>query len=260
MITCRLKGGIGNMMFQIAFVEYEGKANNFQTGYWNVEQNFNHLNGNIHHNPDLQHAFEYQKIFKKFNWNRINNPPNNKIDVPFHFEGFVVKDNVLYDGFFQSEKYFPNRDFILELFQPSDFVKDKLKRYDNLFNNTTCSIHVRRGDYLKYDLHVAREMDYFNKGIAAIGDVNKYLIFSDDIEWCKKNFIGDKFIFIENEKDYVELYLQSKCTHNIISSSSFSWWGAYLNNKPNRKIAGPKQWFSKNEPANNIIPDSWITI
>jgi hypothetical protein len=103
-------------------------------------------------------------------------------------------------------------------------------------------------------------MDYFNEGMSAVGDVNKYLVFSDDIEWCKKNFIGDKFIFIENEKDYVELYLQSQCTHNIISSSTFSWWGAYLNNKPNRKIVGPNQWFSNNKPINNIIPDSWITI
>ena len=89
--------------------------------------------------------------------------------------------------------------------------------------------------------------------------MDKYLVFSDDIEWCKTQFVGDKFIFIEQEKDYVELFLQSKCNHNIISSSSFSWWGAYLNNKENRKIVGPKQWFS-NTKRNNIIPQSWITV
>lgn len=259
MITCRLKGGLGNMMFQIAFIEYEGKVNNFQTGYWNVEENFNHLNGNVHHNPELQHAFDYQKIFRKFNWKRINNPPSNKIDIPFHYESFKLNDNVMYDGFFQSEKYFPNRSFILDLFLPTNFVTQQLEKYNHLLEGTTCSIHVRRGDYLKYDLHVAREMAYFNKGIATVGAVDKYLVFSDDIEWCKNNFIGEKFIFIEYEKDYVELFLQSKCTHNIISSSSFSWWGAYLNNKPNRKIVGPKQWFS-NTKHNNIIPESWITI
>jgi|TARA_R110002050_G_scaffold100799_4_gene208694 hypothetical protein len=260
MITCRLQGGIGNLMFQIAFIEYEGMVSGFKTGYWNVDHQINKCNVDVVHNPSLKHADEYLQMFRNFKWPRINKPPSSKINVPFHFETFAVKDNVLYDGFFQSEKYFPNRDFILNLFQPSDFVKDKLKRYDNLFNNTTCSIHVRRGDFLKYDLHVARKMDYFNEGMSAVGDVNKYLVFSDDIEWCKKNFIGDKFIFIENEKDYVELYLQSQCTHNIISSSTFSWWGAYLNNKPNRKIVGPNQWFSNNKPINNIIPDSWITI
>ena len=259
MITCRLKGGLGNMMFQIAFIEYEGKMNKFQTGYWNVEQNLNHLNGNVHHNPGLQHAFDYLNIFNKFQWPRISNPPKAKIDVPFHYQTFKVQDNVMYDGFFQSENYFPNRNFILNLFLPSPFVNLKLQKYEHILKGTTCSIHVRRGDYLKYDLHVAREMDYFNRAMAAVGSVDKYLVFSDDIEWCKTQFVGDKFIFIEQEKDYVELFLQSKCNHNIISSSSFSWWGAYLNNKENRKIVGPKQWFS-NTKRNNIIPQSWITV
>jgi len=259
MITCRLKGGLGNMMFQLAFVEYEGKMNNFQTGYWNVDTNLKHLNGNIHHNPELTHAYDYLKIFRNFNWPRISNPPTTIKDIPFHYEPFKVTDNIMYDGFFQSEQYFKDRNFILSLFLPSTFVNNKLQKYNFILEGTTCSIHVRRGDYLKYDLHVSREMDYFNKGIAAVGPVDKYLVFSDDIDWCKNNFIGDKFIFIEQEKDYVELFLQSKCTHNIISSSSFSWWGAYLNNKPNRKIIGPKQWFS-NTKNNNIIPESWITI
>lgn len=66
--------------------------------------------------------------------------------------------------------------------------------------------------------------------------VDRYLIFSDDIPWCKEHFKGEHFYFIENEKDYVELFLQSKCTHNIISSSTFSWWGAYLNTNLGQRI------------------------
>ena len=92
-----------------------------------------------------------------------------------------------------------------------------------------------------------------------VGEVDRYLVFSDDLEWCKQNFIGDKFIFIENEKDYVELFLQSKCTHNIISSSSFSWWGAYLNKNKDKTVVGPKQWFTV-EKRNDIIPERWETI
>jgi hypothetical protein len=259
MISCRLKGGIGNMMFQIAFIEYEGKMNRFETGYWNVDSQIKKLNNDSVHNPPLKHAEEYLEMFHNFKWHKINKPPICKVNVPFHWEPFKITDNTLYDGFFQSEKYFPNRSFILELFKPSDFVNQRLEKYKEILNGVTCSIHVRRGDYLNYGLHAIREMDYFNKGMGIVGDVDKYLIFSDDIKWCKENFVGDKFHFIENEKDYVELFLQSKCTHNIISSSSFSWWGAYLNTNSNKRVVGPKQWFTY-EKKNDIIPDSWITI
>ena len=259
MITCKLKGGLGNMMFQTAFIQYEGFMGNFKTGYWNINQNLQHLNNEKVHNPKLNHATEYLKIFKNFNWPNIPKPPTHRKAIPFHYESFKVTDDTLYDGFFQSEKYFPNKTLILNLFQPSEFINQQLVKYDNLLKGITCSIHVRRGDYLNYSLHAARDIEYYQKGMDRVGEVDKYLIFSDDLDWCKKNFIGDKFIFIDNEKDYVEMFLQSKCTHNIISSSSFSWWGAYLNNNPKGKIVAPKQWFSNNK-LNNIVPDSWIKI
>ena len=259
MISCRLKGGIGNLMFQIAFIEYEGKMNGFKTGYWNVDAQIKKCNDDKVHNPLLKHADEYLRMFQNFNWPKIIKPPTHTVNAPFHYEPFKITDNTLYDGFFQSEKYFPNRNFIINLFKPSDFVNQQLSKYNKLLKNTTCSIHIRRGDYLKYGLHAVRGMDYFQKGMGVVGEVDKYLIFSDDLEWCKKNFIGDKFYFVENEKDYVEIFLQSKCTHNIISSSSFSWWGAYLNTNINKKVIGPSQWFTSVRP-NNIIPDSWITI
>ena len=263
MITCRLKGGLGNMMFQIAFLEYEGKKNNFQTGYWNVNQNIQHLNNDKLHNPKLNHATEYLKIFKNFNWHKTAAQPTYENVIPFHSEPFKVADNTSYDGYFQSEQYFPDRNFILNLFQPSEFINQQLVKYNNLLKGVTCSIHVRRGDYLKFGLHAVRDMEYYQKGMHRVGNVDNYLIFSDDLDWCKKNFIGDKFVFIDNEKDYVELFLQSKCTHNIISSSSFSWWGAYLNQGINKKVIGPAQWFTTPKPngqKENILPERWQLI
>jgi len=259
MITCRLKGGLGNMMFQTAFIQYEGFMGNLKTGYWNIDQNLQHLNNDKVHNPKLNHATDYLKIFKNFNWPKIEKPPTNRKAVPFHYESFKVTDDTLYDGFFQSEKYFPNKTLILNLFEPSEFTNHQLIKYDNLLKGVTCSIHIRRGDYLNYGLHAVRDMDYYQKGMDCVGEVDRYLIFSDDLDWCKKNFIGDKFVFIDNEKDYVEMFLQSKCTHNIISSSSFSWWGAYLNKNANKKVIGPAQWFTSVR-ANNIIPERWQTI
>lgn len=258
MITCRLKGGLGNMMFQTAFIQYEGFMGNLKTGYWNINQNLQHLNNDKVHNPKLNHATEYLKIFKNFNWPNIPKPPTHRKAIPFHYESFKVTDDTLYDGFFQSEKYFPNKTLILNLFQPSEFTNQQLVKYDNLLKGITCSIHVRRGDYLNYSLHAARDIEYYQKGIDRVGEVDKYLIFSDDIEWCKENFLMENSVFIENEKDYVEIFLQSKCTHNIISNSTFSWWGAYLNTGINKKTVAPKKWF-KDDMKNDIVPDYWLT-
>ena len=255
MISCTLGGGLGNLMFQIAGLEYIAKTNKLSHGYWNVDSALRCLNDSIY-KPD--HANDYLKIFKNFNWPKCNRPPH-QMTVPFHYETINVNDNTEYNGYFQSEKYFDNREFILNLFQPSEMVNKELSKYDNILNGITCSIHVRRGDYLIHHRHIARDLDYYKNGMDVVGLVDKYLIFSDDLKWCKQNFIGDKFVFIENEKDYVELFLQSKCNHNIISSSSFSWWGAYLNNKNNKKVVGPKDWFA-DLTKNDIMIKEWIAI
>ena len=144
---------------------------------------------------------------------------------------------------------------------PEHINKEIEMKHGHRLKGKTTSIHVRRGDYVNHpNHHPVQTIEYYQKSIELVKDkTDTFLIFSDDIEWCKNNFKGNNLIFIENEKDYVELFLQSKCTHNIISSSSFSWWGAYLNNKPNRKTVGPKQWFTTHK-VNNIVPESWITI
>tara|TARA_B100000575_G_C23097712_1_gene633185 strand:- start:189 stop:968 length:780 start_codon:yes stop_codon:yes gene_type:complete len=259
MITCQLKGGLGNMMSQIAFVEYQAHKYGLEPGYWNIDAALNHLNNESHNRPNLKHAREYLTIFENFKWPRIKSRPSETMKVPFWYEDITIKNNVNYDGYFQSEKYYPDRSFVLNLFQPSNFVKLHLRRYQNLLEGSTCSIHVRRGDFLKYDLHKVRDKEFYERCMDEVGEVDKYLVFSDDIAWCRENFIGDKFVFIEHEKDYIELFVQSKCDDNIISSSSFSWWAAYLNTNEHKKVVGPKQWFSV-EKRNDIIPEGWITI
>ena len=240
MISCRLKGGLGNLMFQIAFVEYESMMTGYPRGYYNVEKQLNLL---INHPPLKAHwAYEYLNIFKNFNWPRINKPPANHFTpVSFHYRGFVVKDNSNFDGFFQSEKYFPNREFILNLFEPSDEIKSYLKnKYGDVSDYT--SLHVRRTDYVtKASFHPPCGMDYYEKALGMIeGNV---LIFSDDLDWCKETFLGDRFTFVSGNRDYQDLFLMSMCKNNIIANSSFSWWGAWLNTNPNKKVIAPKKWF-----------------
>ena len=98
-------------------------------------------------------------------------------------------------------------------------------------------------------------MTYFN-------NCDNFLIFSDDIVWCKNNFVGDKFIFIEGEEDYIDLWLMSLCNHNIIANSSFSWWGAWLNKNNNKTVIAPKNWFGPNKKLDptDLYCKDWLVI
>ena len=110
-------------------------------------------------------------------------------------------------------------------------------------------VHVRRGDYL-LDRHIKDvcNLDYYKKAFdlcETLGNV-KYLVFSDDIDLCKKMFDGSNFFFYEpkeGEPDWMTLAAMSKCRANIISNSTFSWWGAYLNNNSLLNVQ-PKFWSS----------------
>ena len=115
-----------------------------------------------------------------------------------------------------------------------------MNRHFSLFNKKTVSLHLRRGDRLRLDWepnlsYYKRALDLFSKE-----DYN-FLVFSDEIDWCKKNMeYKDKYpiTFIENQKDYEDMYLISLCDNNIITDSTFSWWAAYLNRKSDKKIIG----------------------
>lgn len=261
MITCRLKGGIGNMLFQIAAIEHIGKVGGIKTYYFNIDSNLHHLNNDLKHNPSMKHSFDYKQIFKNFNWHTSSIESANKtIKLPFEYTPIEPINNIKYDGFFQSEKYFPNRKHVNWLFEPSDFVKTQLAKYSYLKEFKTCSMHIRRGDYLKFSSHPVQTLQYYQQAQKIIGAVDKYIVFSDDIEWCKETFKGNNYIFIENEKDYIEIFLQAQCNHNIIANSSFSWWGAYLNKDINKKVVAPNNWFSNGSKYSDkdIIPKSWI--
>ena len=169
---------------------------------------------------------------------------------------------MLLKGYFQSEKYFDEK-VVRELFSIDDNSKNYINdKYGDLLEKKTTSIHIRRGDFLdRLDRHPVQSMDYFNKAIEHFDD-NIFLIFSDDINWCKENFKGNNFVFIEGEKDYIDLYLMSMCKNNIISNSSFSWWGAWLNQNNEKIVISPSIWFgnSKNLNTNDIYCEKWIKI
>lgn len=264
MITCNVQGGLANVMFQIAAMRSFAKDHNTEVSFPNFSSQLDIMNRDTHHNPKLTYAQEYATIFKNLAMRQDNIPATQHIPIPFRYTDIQFIDGATYSGFFQCEKFFAhNRELILNMFEPNDSIKEYIKgKYSELLNLQTCGIHVRRGDYLKLlHVHSVQGMEYFKQGMDAIGKVDKYLIFSDDIAWCKANFIGPDYVFIENERDYVDLFLMSMCTHQIISNSSFSWWAAWLNTNPEKKVVGPLRWFNEQSiESKDILPESWIKI
>jgi len=264
MIAGNLLGGIGNMMFVIAAVENLAHSHNNTAHFPNVKQHLAKVQGDrtrVYPESDVS-TTDYLKIFKNFKWNDKGDATD-KITCPFNYKPMPYKNKAIYHGYFQTEKYFTNRNLILNLFEPSDFVLSNLEKYKDILQGNTCAIHVRRGEYSlnPQSKHYTKDMAWYNSAMGII-NAEHYIVFSDDIEYARQNFIGDKFIFVE-DKDYIELFLMSLCKHNIISSSSFSWWGAWLNKNDNKKVIAPAKWFGTIESNYldiDIVPESWIKL
>jgi len=98
--------------------------------------------------------------------------------------------------------------------------------------------------------------------MAAVPDDEvQFLVFSDDIGWCKSTFQRPNIHFIEGERDVVDLQLMARCKHNIIANSSFSWWGAWLNPHPGKQVFAPQNWFGSealHHDTRDLIPENWV--
>jgi hypothetical protein len=172
--------------------------------------------------------------------------------------------NLFLNGFFQSEKYFKhNRELILDFYKPTEQIKNTIKtKYGDILEDSV-SIHIRRKDRIHFtNVMPLCSLDYYKNALLFFNDVKNVIILTDDIGWTKKVFIDKKFHIIENEPDYIDLYIMSMCSHNIIANSAFSWWGAWLNKNPDKLVIAPKEWLNKEYEYNidDLIPESWIKL
>lgn len=266
-------GRLGNQLFQLAALLGVTKKNNYFPSI-PVEKNKKEKSDgclDLFTNKWISYRLN---IFDCFD---INIQDNNGISVKnsykephFHFDEniFNIKDDTNIDGFFQSELYFKHiENDIKNLFvfnkniqeQSNLILKEKKKA-------KLVSVHVRRSDYLglqhQYNL---LDIKYYQQSINMFDDdIYQYLIFSDDINSCKEIFGENELIdYIEGNNQYVDLCLMTQCDHNIISNSTFSWWGAYLNKNKNKKVIAPSIWFNPNRKDLNtkdMIPKDWIKI
>jgi len=186
----------------------------------------------------------------------------------FHYTDILFKGHTFLHGYFQSEKYFKDATNLVKFhFEPSRSIEIKMRtKYSKALQGTTCSIHVRRGDYVGHKVHDVCDMNYYRSAIELVKSktkIDNFIVFSDDIPWCKHNlkFSNCKFIFVDGNQDIEDLFLMSFCHHNIICNSSFSWWGAYLNKNKKKIVIAPNKWFNDGyENDKDIFTDYMIKL
>lgn len=108
-------------------------------------------------------------------------------------------------------------------------------------------MHYRRGDYLKAKEMRVLDISYYKKAVSVIGSDILYIIFSDDLQWCKSNlnFLKNK-VYIATNHDILDLYLMSYISKKIIANSTFSWWAAWLGENSDVYMPNPQNnWFSE---------------
>lgn len=234
-------GRLANCMFQMAATIALAARNNdnFSFPTW-----------------EYQNDFYLPRVFH-------NNLPNfwTYNEPHFHYSPIPYKPFINLYGYFQSEKYFIDQAHIIQRMLTPRYAYDQKADYCVGYT----AIHVRRQDYLTHkDCYNILDMNnYYEKAMAACPS-EKYLIFSDDIAWCKKHFIGNQFDFSEERHPSKDLGKMINCSNHIIANSSFSWWAAWLNSNPDKTVIAPARWFGpKLAPTHNtkdLIPEKWIKI
>ena len=209
-----------------------------------------------------------QYVFPRWSYSNYFELPIKEVDGKLIAEAWLrytqfnyVDGDVNIHGHLLSEKYFAkHREHILNTFKLNDTHVDYIKdKYSDILSGNSCAIHVRRGDYLLPEQIVGQgimPVSYYDKAKELVR-ADKYIVFSDDIEWCKENIVADHYI--EGEKDIIDMFMISMCKNVIISNSTFSWWGAWLNQMGGIVVA-PRQWFVNTEGWDDLYRDEWIKI
>jgi len=128
-------------------------------------------------------------------------------------------------------------------FESAKFFEGREKEIKHLFwmptqEHNACGIHVRRNDYLQHDFIIKLTMDYYTDAINRIG-ASKYIVCSDDVEWCKQNFVGPQFEF-PNGTQMEDFATLMGCEHLINANSTFSWWAALLMKHEKGTVIAPR--------------------
>ena len=192
----------------------------------------------------------------------------------FHFdpEVLALPDNTFLSGYWQSERYFSDvadtiRNECTVTTEPSGKNLDMLNRISAC---TAVSVHVRRGDYVTdpavLAMHGICDLEYYERAVRYISEritAPEFFVFSDEVDWVRDNL---KFPFPYTMVDHnnaqhcaEDLRLMSACRHHITANSTFSWWGAWLNPRTDKIVVAPQRWFNKHDvDTRDLCPAEWV--
>ena len=278
MIIVKLQGRLGNQMFQYALaknLQSIGKAVTIDSGMLPYDGNVNELGLFPNVREEMQEADrklvenlgDCNKAFLcKVKRKTIGYKKTHIREIGYQFHPEIMDmDNVYLDGYWQTEKYFKSiEDQIRKLYTFPE-ITDEINK-ETVRQIQTCdsvSIHIRRGDYLNAQNAPMHgnicTKDYYDKAIAYMREQvenPRFFIFTDDTAWARQEYKNqDDFVIIDNNhgnQSFRDMQLMSLCKHNITANSSFSWWGAWLNQNPNKIVVTPPKWFNLAE-----TPDIW---
>lgn len=292
MITVRLKGGMGNQMFQYAFAKATAKrlgttfqmdcsllldrARGDETIYRDYDLEIFNIEKRFLTRPETLkkiYRLKFSKIGKLLRSNALKGKDYYK-EPFFHLDKKVLDsptDETLYDGWWQAPAYFEN--VKEELRQDFGFVEPVIASSQELqgeiqATNSVC-LNVRRTDFLTNPALNSTNKAYFEEAVEYIKssiESPSLFIFSDDMEWCKANLRFDiPYTFVSHDHkgwkfgNYFQL--MADCKHFVIPNSSFAWWAVWLSNHSNQVVVAPKNWFATGDiSSDDLVPDDWVRI
>lgn len=286
-IIIKLMGGLGNQLFQYAFVrglslEYNREFT-LDTSWYKYEKknpfNCSILNFNIIEKYPSPFITKYLDLIGKFHYlyaiNKIFNRyliskllPRYVSERKFNAQNILKKDSMVLVGYWLKLEYFEKyEDIIRKEFTPKNKLTDENEGYlKKIESSNSISAHIRRGAYVSdpeiYNAYFHTSLDYYSKAFSYMARKVKnpvFFIFSNEIGWAKENLkIDYPAVFVDSDgPDFEHLFLMSRCRHNIITSSSFSWWGAWLNGNKSKIVIAPKK-LSKTKSWEGIMPTTWL--
>ncbi|MFN4144606.1 MAG: alpha-1,2-fucosyltransferase [Runella sp.] len=269
MIIVKLRGGLGNQLFQYALgrrlsLEYQtnllldtsalGRFSWWTYRVYSLDA------------FSMKAEMISKAILQKSKWAYFK-------ESHFHFDPQVLtlRPPIYLDGYWQSERYFePISNLLrqdLTLRKPLSDMGLQMEHHIKT-QSQSVAIHLRRGDYTRFSLAnrflKPCPLEYYEKAVCFLAtqmtSEATFFVFSDDIPWAKKYFKWLKQVyFVEGLTAIEDLWLLSLCNHQIISNSTFGWWGAWLNPNPYKTVIAPQKWFSRGDHnTNDLIPSAWI--
>ncbi len=274
MIKVRIRGGLGNQMFQYAFGRFLSlktksdlifditpilhRINRKSLTFRNFDlQNFNVIYKlDFCSNMALKTGLYNLFFIINFIFSRISNflSPDIKESSDFDINKIIAefKGRMVFDGYWQNQDFFLEiREILLKEFVPRyELNKEESAILDAIKNSNSIAVHVRRGDYVDLGLSNVCDINYYNNSIKIINNKisgAKFFVFSDDPDWAKLNFVEDNFFIVSDydSKPCSDIFLMSQCKHQITANSSFSWWAAWLNENKEKIIIKPSKKISE---------------